>query len=272
MTGLDGRRLIGEGAEAEIYEWDDGFVLRLMRSANAGPSLTRATMASEAARASRVATPKVLEIITVDGRPGQIMERVDGSDMMSEIGDKPQRIVAAARNLARIQTQLHAVSAPPDLETLHDYLAHRITTSTQLTADVGDRALATLAELPEGNAVCHGDFHPGNVLLTGDGPVLIDWSSAARGDATADFARTRLLIQVGALPEGASRLIRTTVRVGRRVLLRLYVDAYRKQRPVDMMLADRWMEVCAAVRLTEIEGSTPEGRAALRIARRSAEG
>ncbi len=269
MTALEGRRLIGEGAEAEIYEWDSGFVLRLMRSSDAGPAVARATMASEAARASGVATPKVLEIIDIEGRPGQIMERVDGIDMFAEIGDKPQRIVSAARNLARIQTELHAVEAPSDLEALHDHLTQRLTTSAHLPGDVKDHALTTLANLPEGNAVCHGDFHPGNVLLTGAGPVLIDWSSAARGDATADFARTRLLIQVGALPPGASRLIRTTVRVGRRVLLRLYVGAYRKARPIDMALADRWTDVCAAVRLTEIEPSSAEGQATLRLARRS---
>jgi Ser/Thr protein kinase RdoA (MazF antagonist) len=26
-----------------------------------------------------------------------------------------------------------------------------------------------------GQSVCHGDVHPGNVMMTGDGPVLIDW-------------------------------------------------------------------------------------------------
>jgi hypothetical protein len=27
----------------------------------------------------------------------------------------------------------------------------------------------------DGPLVCHGDVHPGNVMMTGDGPVLIDW-------------------------------------------------------------------------------------------------
>ncbi len=26
-----------------------------------------------------------------------------------------------------------------------------------------------------GQVVCHGDVHPGNVIMTADGPVLIDW-------------------------------------------------------------------------------------------------
>lgn len=28
---------------------------------------------------------------------------------------------------------------------------------------------------PSGSVVCHGDVHPGNVIMTADGPVLIDW-------------------------------------------------------------------------------------------------
>jgi Ser/Thr protein kinase RdoA (MazF antagonist) len=28
---------------------------------------------------------------------------------------------------------------------------------------------------PGGAVVCHGDVHPGNVMMTADGPVLIDW-------------------------------------------------------------------------------------------------
>ena len=28
---------------------------------------------------------------------------------------------------------------------------------------------------PSGSVVCHGDVHPGNVVMTADGPVLIDW-------------------------------------------------------------------------------------------------
>jgi len=40
-----------------------------------------------------------------------------------------------------------------------------------------------LAALPDGNALCHGDLHPGNVLLTERGPVIIDCSAATRGEA-----------------------------------------------------------------------------------------
>ncbi len=36
--------------------------------------------------------------------------------------------------------------------------------------------------------VCHGDVHPGNVLMTADGPVLLDWDLMCHADPAWDHA------------------------------------------------------------------------------------
>ena len=36
--------------------------------------------------------------------------------------------------------------------------------------------------------LCHGDVHPGNVLQTADGPMLIDWDLLCLGPAAWDHA------------------------------------------------------------------------------------
>ena len=69
-------------------------------------------------------------------------------------------------------------------------------------ADVGgeidDDARAGLERAIEGNSawrlldghqvVCHGDVHPGNVVMTADGPVLIDWDLMCTAPAGWDHA------------------------------------------------------------------------------------
>ena len=71
-----------------------------------------------------------------------------------------------------------------------------------LMADVGDEidagARAGLDEAIVRNAewrrldgahvVCHGDVHPGNVVMTADGPVLIDWDLMCTAPAGWDHA------------------------------------------------------------------------------------
>ncbi len=38
------------------------------------------------------------------------------------------------------------------------------------------------------SVVCHGDVHPGNVIQSADGPVLLDWDLLCRGPAAWDHA------------------------------------------------------------------------------------
>ncbi len=42
------------------------------------------------------------------------------------------------------------------------------------------KAHTMLNALPDGDFLCHGDFHPDNVMMTSGDPVLIDWPGAKR--------------------------------------------------------------------------------------------
>jgi Ser/Thr protein kinase RdoA (MazF antagonist) len=42
--------------------------------------------------------------------------------------------------------------------------------------------------------VLHLDLHPGNIMLTSRGPVVIDWSNVASGPAGADVAMAYLIM------------------------------------------------------------------------------
>jgi Ser/Thr protein kinase RdoA (MazF antagonist) len=109
---------------------------------------------------------------------------------------------------------------------------------------------ADLARLPEGNAICHWDFHPGNVIETPDGPKVIDWLSAKRGNRLADVARTLLIIRGGALGPGTPFLVRTLTAFGRSVLSRQYLHEYRRICPFDSPDLEGWRLISAASRLS----------------------
>lgn len=266
MSELGGHARIAEGREAEIFDWGDGTVLRLMRSAADLPALQRSTVAIAAARTFDVPTPAVLAEVEIDGRPGQVMERVDGIDQFSVVAARPWTLPSIGVGLGRIHADLHRGEVSAELPSVHELIRTRIQESGRVPADIADAALAALEDLPDGRAMCHGDFHPGNVLMTDDGPVLIDWTNAARGAPMADVARTRLMLSVGELPPGSPAVVRALARVGRGLLRRLYMRGYRRAGALDMEQVDRWEPVRAADRLgEEIEG---EREALLVIARR----
>jgi fructosamine-3-kinase len=45
-----------------------------------------------------------------------------------------------------------------------------------------------------GSALVHGNLHPGNVLMSADGPVLIDWTNHRTGLRALDVALTWLVL------------------------------------------------------------------------------
>jgi aminoglycoside phosphotransferase (APT) family kinase protein len=48
--------------------------------------------------------------------------------------------------------------------------------------------LSLIERLPPGDGLCHCDLHPGNVIMTADGPRIIDWDGAVRAPAALDLA------------------------------------------------------------------------------------
>jgi aminoglycoside phosphotransferase (APT) family kinase protein len=245
---------LGGGREAEIFAIDEGRVLRLARDPARAPFIEREAAALAAARRAGAPVPAVYGRLAVEGRAGTVLDRLDGEDLLVRLGRRPWSVWAVGRLLGRLHARLHRVRAPDELPRLPDELRARLG-SELLPADVREAALARLEELPDGDRLCHGDFHPANLLPGPGGYAVIDWTNAARGHPAADVARTRLLVTGGELPADAPFAVRRLAGVGRRLLMAGYLRGYRKELPLDLALVKRWSPVCAAARLAEgIEG------------------
>src|SRR5574341_882610 len=224
---------IAEGREAEMFAWEDGNILRLMRNPEGAFSNELQAAALESARASGVRVPAVHGEATVNGRPGLIMERIDGTDYLTLIGKQPWRVYSIGSLSGTVHARLHEARAPDSLPSLRERLRRNITSARPLPDNLRQFALEALEKLPDGDRLCHGDFHPGNILESEEGPIVIDWTNATRGDPDADFARTLLMIRIGDPPPGAPVVVRVGAKFARRILLWGYSRAYRSIRPVD---------------------------------------
>jgi aminoglycoside phosphotransferase (APT) family kinase protein len=242
--------LLGSGREAEVFAWAEGRVLRLARDPGDGEMIAREAAALAAAHAAGADVPAAYELVTVDGRPGVILDRVDGVDLLDLIERRPWTIPDVSQILGREHAALHRVAAPPELPLLREELRHRLG-SPLVPADVRTRTLERLERLPDGDWLLHGDFHPANVLRTDAGCVVIDWTNGSAGDPAADVARTLLLMTGGTLPEDASAVLRAIAPFARRLLVRGYLRAYASAAPLDRERVDRWLPVWAAARLAE---------------------
>ena len=241
---------IAEGAEAEIFEWDRGNVLRLFRSGRDAASLEHEEAAMRAGRAALPLVPSIVGRVDVDGRQGLVMERVDGPDLITLLSQKPWIMWRAGTISGDVHAQLHDVVAPAALASIADRA--RLWVASPLVPEHARRAvLEQLESLPDGDRLLHGDFHPGNILMSSRGPVVIDWPNTTRGDPHADVARTLLLVRGGVLPPGTPLVARFGAAVARKAILPSYMGAYRRRHRLDPELLRRWDIVNVGIRFAE---------------------
>ena len=242
---------MASGREAEIFEYSEGRVLRLIRHAATAAAVEREVAAMRAVRSVVPFVPEVFETVVIDGRPGIVMERVAGSDLLSVMASRPWMVGRIGATMGQLHARLHDVVAPLEVESLVKRTRHLATREDRVPRRILDWALPQFEEMPDGDRLLHGDFHPGNILSSADGPFVIDWASVTRGNPDADLARSVLTLQVGTVPPDSPLIVRYGARFVRRLLVRSYVRAYRRYRAVDTVTLERWITLRAVDRLAD---------------------
>lgn len=251
MINAPGRPLsspIALGRTAEVYNWDDGHILKLYHAWCPPHWVEQEARVARVIAAAGIPTPGAGEIVEVDGRRGIVYERVTGVSMLDDMRRRPWLLLRHARDLAALQAQFHRLTIP-DLHGYRDGLVTSIQHAPHLSAAQRDRTLTVLETLPDGTALCHGDFHPGNVLITGRGPVVIDWMTACLGSPWADVARTSMILTIGV--KAAGDQVSPFIRSASGLFHRTYLNHYRRLRADGQGELERWLPVIAAARLAE---------------------
>jgi streptomycin 6-kinase len=97
--------------------------------------------------------------------------------------------------LAELCLAVHKTPPPSDVLTLRDWMdAHLRYASAKVPQHIATGILALIESLPPGDELCHGDLHPGNVIMTAEGPRLVDWTSSVRGPAAFDLAHSHIML------------------------------------------------------------------------------
>jgi aminoglycoside phosphotransferase (APT) family kinase protein len=172
LSGETPGRLLGSGRSADVFALGESRVLRRYR--------VPIDVAAEARlmRYLSAAGYPVPEVYDADGRD-LVLERLDGVDMLADLGRRPWLIARHARTLADLHDRLHQMAAPPDLP--------------EVAGPVGAGGAGGGAP-GQGRVVLHMDLHPGNVMLASRGPVVIDWVGARAGAGGTDVAMAYLIM------------------------------------------------------------------------------
>jgi aminoglycoside phosphotransferase (APT) family kinase protein len=205
---------IARGNTSDLWAWSDHTVVKVLRPGIPVHWATREAETIARVHAAGLPVPETEGVIDFDGRPGIVLERIEGVAMWERMKSDPAAVPGLIIELLDLQTEVQ-LTAVPGLPSLVGRLRTKISEAQQLPTDERQAAQELLDLLPVGEALCHGDFHPANIILSERGPVILDWFDAGRGDATADYVRSSLLMRppsdrsswlAGATPELLDRI------------------------------------------------------------------
>lgn len=241
------QRCLARGRLAEIFPWGERSVLKLFRPGYPAHAVRAEVEACRHAVRAGLAVPRAFCMAEVQERHGFVCERVEGPSMLARLARRPLQSWSLARQLARLHASIHRQPGE-GLPTQGGQMEELIAAS-DVEHSIRDRALLDLRSVSPGSALCHGDFHPDNVLLPEAGAVTIDWTTACMGDPVGDVAMTALILELGRLPEGASLATRAQAALGRRLFRDAYVRHYRQLTGTSVCQLEAWSLPVAVARL-----------------------
>jgi aminoglycoside phosphotransferase (APT) family kinase protein len=246
-------RLEGESLPSE---WQTEVVVRIAPSADRLP-YSRAEMEIQNWVASLgFPAARVLVVLHDDWAlqmPAQVAQRAPGGQMLDALSKHALRIGEIIALLANLHADLHSLSTTgwPEPQAAHTAASRRFNPIRE-RVDNGDQAMgvalrrvergiAWCESNPVAATVCHGDFHPLNVVYDFDtkSAIVVDWTDATVDDPHSDVARTATLFRFAAVA-GGSAVERVVLRLVGPVLSFLYLRAYTKRRTVDRNRLRRW--------------------------------
>ena len=193
MTRFDDTTLLGRGQMCRVHAYEAGKVIKIFPP-QVGDALVRNEfLATTIAGESGLPSPRAYELTSVGDGSAIVLERLEGKTLLAQHGKAPLRLLRALRQAARIHASIHRHPAHT-LQRQRAILERQIDRS-RVSETVRRAAHRALGRLTDGDQLCHGDFHPSNIMCTRDGLRVIDWYNACRGAPAADVATTAFIIR-----------------------------------------------------------------------------
>lgn len=184
---------IAKGNTAEIYLCDNK-VVKLFKEYLPNTESLYEAQKQKYAYSCGLHVPKVFEVTEIQGRQAIIMEYAEGEsvgELLLNNLNKAEHYIGLCVNE---QKKIHDRRVNTDeMESMRERLERQIKSVHKLDEKQKENILDKLHSIKFEHRLCHGDFHPFNLILSKKNVNIIDWIDASSGDIRADVFRTYLL-------------------------------------------------------------------------------
>ncbi|MGA3049893.1 MAG: aminoglycoside phosphotransferase family protein [Terracidiphilus sp.] len=240
-------RSIASGRTAEAHERGPGWVLKLFREEIDLAVVRREHGIAAAVFEARAPAPRTGAIVSIGPPYGLEYERIEGVPLPHAMRAYPTKLLYYADPMADTRLQLNSIETIEGVPLQRTTIEQRLSAEIALDSETKIRVLSRLNELGMGSSLCHGDFHPENIILQGNRATVLDWTVASCGDASSDLAQTLVILNgyletIGTHAPEADALLQ---------FIQRYLSRYLRSDPVSGEKYCAWVPIVAAARLSD---------------------
>lgn len=178
--------------------------------------------------------PKVLSVSVMDGKWSITREFIEGKTLQQLMDENPDKLEEYMEQMVDLQIDIHS-KACPLLNKLKEKTIRALQEEEQLDANTRYDLLTRLDGMPKHTKLCHGDFEPSNIIVAADGAMyVVDWVHASQGNASADVARTYLLLSLKDAKKAE-----------------MYMDMFCEKTGTEKRYVQGWLPIVAAAQLAK---------------------
>lgn len=185
--------LISQSAQKSVYRDGDKAIKVFCKDFPKAEVLYEAINTARVEELEGLNVAKVLEVSMVDGCWAITKEFIEGKTLAQLMEEDPDNVEKYLEQMVDLHLEVHSKTCPL-LYKLKDKMLRQIQELDNISEINRYDLLTKLDSMPKHVKLCHGDFCPENIIVSKDKLYIIDWVHATQGNASADAARTYLLL------------------------------------------------------------------------------
>ena len=179
--------------------------------------------------------PKLLEVTKIDDRWALVFEHIDGKTLQELMDENKEKEDEYLDLFVNIQLDILSNNVLL-LNRIKDKYTRKINDAENINDQTKYELLERLQGMKNHTKLCHGDFNPSNIILKDDGSYhIIDWAHATQGNASADVARTFLILSMQGKDELADK----------------YLNLFSLKSGISVKNIQNWIPIVAASQMTK---------------------